>query len=165
MRLLREFSSSLGSTKGYASPFSLLFFFPLCFSFSSLPFLCFSLFFFLFFSFPFHLYFCPFSFVFDVLSSPFTSWWWGVLIRGRGERATLPLSGHGIGVGWLGRPLCSHTRVAYRACRLCFFISMVGYERSVGYVGFFFSKWKRERERRCKKGEENLIPLPTTHPV
>ena len=43
----------------------------------------------------------------------------GVFIRGRGARATLPLSSHGDEVGWLGRPLCNHPRVACRACLPC----------------------------------------------
>jgi len=48
--------------------------------------------------------------------------------RGRGARATLPLSGHGDGVGWLGRPLCNHPRVACRACLPCPFIMVVDHE-------------------------------------
>jgi hypothetical protein len=42
------------------------------------------------------------------------------------------------------------------------FITIVGHKRGVGCVRVL-GTWKRERERRCKRGEENLLPLPTAH--
>jgi hypothetical protein len=89
----------------FFSPFPSIFF--MSFVFPLLVFLS-PPFFFLFFFMILPLFFVPFSPPGD-----------GVFIRAGGEGATPPLSSHGKGVGWLGRPLYSHPRAARRACLLC----------------------------------------------
>ena len=82
----------------------LFFLVPLSLFFSSvfpLLFLSFSFFSLLFSFFPFLFFSFSLCFLSPILLVK------GVFIRGRGEGATLPLSNHGEGVRWLGRPLCS----------------------------------------------------------
>jgi len=93
---------------------------------SSLLSLYFSLFFFVFFLFsfssssvffPFLMLPCQLSLPFLALSSP-------VFIgKYMGERGLLPLSSHGTGVGWPGRPLYSRPRTAQGVRPLCVFFS------------------------------------------
>jgi hypothetical protein len=90
--------------------FTIIFFCNLPSSLSVSLSLFFPLFFFLFWFF----FLPPFS---SALSSPvFIGEKWG-------EKGLLPLSSHGTGVEWSGRPLGSHLRAACGACPLCFFFS------------------------------------------
>jgi hypothetical protein len=75
----------------------------------------------------------------------------GVFIRGRGARATLPLSSHGDGVGCLGRPLCNHPRVTCRACLPCPFHHGGRSWGSVGYVRVFGQEGGETLQRRGRK--------------
>jgi len=111
-----------------------------------------------FFSFPLLLFIFFHSFFFFVLIiplffSPSSPRGEGVFIRGRGARATLPLSSDGDRVGWLGRPLCNHPRVACRACLPCPFHHCGRSWGGVGYVRVF----GQEGGETAKK---NFLPLP-----
>jgi len=85
----------------------------------------------------------------------------GVFIRAGGEGATPPLSSHGKGVGWLGRPLYSHPRAARRACLLCSFHHGGRPRGGMGSIEVFGKVEGRERGRdAAKEGKKNLLPLP-----
>jgi len=113
-KLVRGWPNKLGpitaQNRGWAdfSPTNSIFYF---FLFRFFPSLSYFLFFFHSF-----FFFCSHHPPFFSPSSPRGE---GVFIRGRGARVTLPLSSHGDEVGWLGRPLCNHPRVAWRACLPC----------------------------------------------
>ena len=87
----------------------------------------------------------------------------GVFIKAGGAGATLALSSHGDGVGWLGRPLWSHPRVACKAWLSWFFHHCGRPWGGVGYVEVFgqMEGGERERERnKSWKGGEEVLPLP-----
>jgi len=117
---------------------SILYFFLFCF-FPSLSY-------FLFFSIP-----SSFVLIIPLFFSPSSPRGEGVFIRGTGARATLPLSSHGDGVGWLGRPLCNHPRVTCRACLPCPFHHGGRSWGGVGYVRVFGQEGGETLQRRGRK--------------
>ena len=89
--------------------------------FLSIP-LCFFLFFFFVFLLFFLCFFFPFLMLPYQLSLPFLALSSPVFIgKYMGERGLLPLSSHGTGVGWPGRPLYSRPRTAQGVRPLCVF--------------------------------------------